>query len=103
MPYARIGSVGFAVGGEQARLAVYWLNRYAGGIFIPFRDGTSGAPGYGGGLHLWDSGKGRTSALMATSWWSTSTTPTTRRASTTPSELSAGTAGELADGPHPRR
>ena len=58
MPYARIGWVSFAVGGEEVRLAVYWLNEYAGGIFIPFRDGTSGTETYGGGRYLWDSGKG---------------------------------------------
>jgi uncharacterized protein len=58
MPYARIGWVSFVVGGTAARLAVYWLNEYAGGIFIPFRDATSGNETYGGGRYLWDSGKG---------------------------------------------
>jgi uncharacterized protein (DUF1684 family) len=58
MPYARIGWVSFAVDGTAARLAVYWLNEYAGGIFIPFRDATSGKETYGGGRYLWDSGKG---------------------------------------------
>lgn len=58
MPFARIGWVTLAVGGEPIRLAVYWLNEYAGGIFIPFRDGTSGTETYGGGRYLWDSGKG---------------------------------------------
>lgn len=58
MPYARIGWVSFTIGDTPARLAVYWLNEYAGGIFIPFRDGTSGRETYGGGRYLWDSGKG---------------------------------------------
>jgi uncharacterized protein (DUF1684 family) len=58
MPYTRIGWVSFAVDGTPTRLAVYWLNEYAGGIFIPFRDGTSGTETYGGGRYLWDSGKG---------------------------------------------
>jgi uncharacterized protein len=58
MPYARIGWVSFAVAGRSTRLAVYWLNEYAGGIFIPFRDATSGTETYGGGRYLWDSGKG---------------------------------------------
>jgi uncharacterized protein (DUF1684 family) len=58
MPYARIGWVSFTVAGSEARLAVYWLNEYAGGIFIPFRDTTSGTETYGGGRYLWDSGKG---------------------------------------------
>jgi len=58
MPYARIGWVTFSAAGEPVRLAVYWLNEYAGGIFIPFRDATSGTESYGGGRYLWDSGKG---------------------------------------------
>jgi len=58
MPYARIGWVSFTVDGSPCRLAVYWLNEYAGGIFIPFRDATSGMESYGGGRYLWDSGKG---------------------------------------------
>ena len=58
MPFARIGWVSFTADGTLTRLAVYWLNEYAGGIFIPFRDGTSGSESYGGGRYLWDSGKG---------------------------------------------
>ena len=58
MAFDRIGSVAFAVDGTEVRLAVYWLNEYSGGIFIPFRDGTSGAETYGGGRYLWDSAKG---------------------------------------------
>ena len=39
------GSAGSASPSRDAeqRLAVYWLNEYAGGIFIPFRDATSGS------------------------------------------------------------
>jgi uncharacterized protein (DUF1684 family) len=58
MPFSRIGWVSFAVGGRDCRLAVYWLYEYSGGIFIPFRDATSGAETYGGGRYLWDSAKG---------------------------------------------
>ncbi len=58
MPYARIGWVGFSVNDQPCRLAVYWLNEYSGGIFIPFRDTTSGQETYGGGRYLWDSAKG---------------------------------------------
>ena len=58
MPYARIGWVSFDIDGSRGRLAVYWLNEYAGGIFIPFRDATSGRDTYGGGRYLWDSAKG---------------------------------------------
>jgi hypothetical protein len=58
MPFARIGWVSFRVDGQDCRLGVYWLNEYAGGIFIPFRDATSGHETYGGGRYLWDSAKG---------------------------------------------
>ena len=42
MPFERIGWVRFAIDGSPCRLSVFWLNEYAGGIFIPFRDATSG-------------------------------------------------------------
>jgi uncharacterized protein (DUF1684 family) len=58
MPFSRIGWVSFDVDGGRGRLAVYWLNEYAGGIFIPFRDATSGRETYGGGRYVWDSAKG---------------------------------------------
>ena len=58
IPFRRIGWVSFEVGGTPCRLAVFWLDEYAGGIFIPFRDGTSGTETYGGGRYLWDSAKG---------------------------------------------
>jgi hypothetical protein len=58
MPFSRIGWVSFDLAGGRGRLAVYWLNEYAGGIFIPFRDATSGRETYGGGRYLWDSAKG---------------------------------------------
>ena len=58
MPFSRIGWVRFAINGTPCRLSVFWLNEYAGGIFIPFRDGTSGRETYGGGRYLWDSAKG---------------------------------------------
>jgi uncharacterized protein len=58
MPFTRIGWVSFAVDGTACRLAVYWLNEYSGGLFIPFRDATSGVETYGGGRYLWDSAKG---------------------------------------------
>ena len=54
----RIGWVRFSVHGTPCRLSVFWLNEYSGGIFIPFRDATSGTQTYGGGRYLWDSAKG---------------------------------------------
>jgi len=54
----RIAQVRFNVGGHQARLAVYWLEGYGGGIWLPFADATSGADTYGGGRYLYDTIKG---------------------------------------------
>ena len=56
--FTRLGWVEALVAGGAARLAVYWLAGYAGGIFIPFRDATSGHETYAGGRYLWDSAKG---------------------------------------------
>jgi uncharacterized protein (DUF1684 family) len=58
IPFERIGWVRFTVDGTPCRLSVFWLKEYAGGIFIPFRDTTSGRETYGGGRYLWDSAKG---------------------------------------------
>src|SRR5919106_5611152 len=58
IPFTRIGWVSFTVAGTACRLAVYWLNEYSGGIFIPFRDATSGRETYAAGRYLWDSSKG---------------------------------------------
>lgn len=40
------------------RLAIWWLEQYGGGIFVPFRDGTSGSSTYGAGRYLLDTAKG---------------------------------------------
>jgi uncharacterized protein (DUF1684 family) len=58
LAFRRIGRVRFEVAGTPCSLAVYWIEGYAGGIFIPFRDETSGSATYGGGRYLWDSIKG---------------------------------------------
>lgn len=42
----------------NARMAVWWLDQYAGGIFLPVRDGTAGDTTYGGGRYLLDTAKG---------------------------------------------
>jgi uncharacterized protein (DUF1684 family) len=40
------------------RFAVFWLETYGGGLFLPFRDGTNGQTTYGGGRYLLDTAKG---------------------------------------------
>lgn len=41
-----------------ATVDVWWLKQYAGGIFLPLRDGTAGDGSYGGGRYLLDTAKG---------------------------------------------
>jgi uncharacterized protein len=43
--------------GDEA-LEVYWLDAYGGGVFLPFRDATSGKETYGAGRYLLDTVKG---------------------------------------------
>ena len=54
MALRRCGTVTLPVG----RLEVYWIDVYGGGVFIPFRDATSGSLTYGGGRYLLDTIKG---------------------------------------------
>ena len=41
-----------------ATVELWWLEQYAGGLFLPLRDGTSGGGSYGGGRYLLDTAKG---------------------------------------------
>jgi uncharacterized protein (DUF1684 family) len=56
--FRRIGwiAVQFPLG--HRRLAVFWMKGYTGGLFLPFRDATSGTETYGAGRYLLDGGKG---------------------------------------------
>lgn len=45
-------------GPYRARLAVWWLDQYGGGLFVPLRDATAGRSSYGGGRYLLDTAKG---------------------------------------------
>ena len=42
----------------DATIAVWWLEQYGGGLFIPIRDLTAGTTSYGGGRYLIDTAKG---------------------------------------------
>lgn len=50
----RIGRVELPIG----TLPVFWIDVYGGGIFVPFRDATSGNATYGGGRYVLDTVKG---------------------------------------------
>ena len=58
MPLRRAGRVSFILGGDAITLAVYWIDVYGGGLFLPFRDTTSGGETYGAGRYLHDTAKG---------------------------------------------
>jgi uncharacterized protein (DUF1684 family) len=55
--YRRAGQLVFELGGVPCRLTVLNLIQYAGGLFVPFRDSTSGRETYGGGRYLFDTAK----------------------------------------------
>jgi len=55
--YRRAGALVFTLGGRECRLTVLSLVQYAGGLFVPFRDGTAGHETYGGGRYLFDTAK----------------------------------------------
>lgn len=50
---------------EWGTLDAYWVEVYGGGVFIPFRDATSGTSTYGGGRYLLDTIKGADLGLTA--------------------------------------
>jgi uncharacterized protein (DUF1684 family) len=52
--FRRIGHLNFVLSGQQLRLAALWIEGYAGGLFVPFTDATSGHETYGGGRYLLD-------------------------------------------------
>jgi uncharacterized protein len=54
-PFARAS---FELRGEPLSLEVAWLAAYGGGVFLSFRDATSGHETYGGGRYLLDTVKG---------------------------------------------
>lgn len=58
MRFRRAGRLDFSLAGASASLLVYWIDVYGGGLFLPFRDATSGSETYGGGRYLFDTVKG---------------------------------------------
>jgi uncharacterized protein len=53
-PLRRIGIVRLPVG----ELEIYWIDVYGGGVFLPFRDETSGTDSYAAGRYVLDTIKG---------------------------------------------
>jgi len=55
---ARVGHTHFSTPNGTASLALYWIEGYGGGLWLPFADATSGHTTYGGGRYLYDTIKG---------------------------------------------
>ena len=55
---SHFADVHFEISGRKASIAAYWLEEYAGGLFVPFRDATAGRETYGAGRYLLDTAKG---------------------------------------------
>ncbi len=58
LDFRRVGSVEVPFQAGLRTLGLFWMAGYAGGLFLPFRDGTSGAATYGAGRYLLDTAKG---------------------------------------------
>lgn len=56
--FTRIGVARFELGGADHELELAWNDGYGGGVFLAFRDLTSGGSTYGGGRYLFDTVKG---------------------------------------------
>jgi uncharacterized protein (DUF1684 family) len=52
--FVRIGTLRFVLKGQALSLGAHWIEGYAGGLFVPFRDATAGSETYGGGRYLLD-------------------------------------------------
>jgi uncharacterized protein (DUF1684 family) len=57
MRFSRIGFVDVPFPDGPRRLALFWMEGYAGGLFLPFRDATNGRETYGAGRYLLDAAK----------------------------------------------
>ncbi len=52
--YRRVGTLSFEVQGTACSLTVFEIVAYGHGLFLPFKDATSGRESYGGGRYLFD-------------------------------------------------
>jgi uncharacterized protein len=57
MAFRRFGVVTIPFAEGPRRLEIYWMEGYAGGLFLPFRDATNGTDTYGAGRYLLDAAK----------------------------------------------
>lgn len=53
----RLGWIEIPFPAGRRRLALFWMEGYAGGLYLPFGDGTNGGETYGAGRYLLDGAK----------------------------------------------
>jgi uncharacterized protein (DUF1684 family) len=54
----RVAAIFFELPGQTARLSLFWVQGYGGGLFLPFKDQSNLTETYGGGRYLYDTIKG---------------------------------------------
>jgi uncharacterized protein (DUF1684 family) len=57
LSFRRIGSLALPFAAGERRLSLFWMEGYAGGLFLPFRDATNGTETYGAGRYVIDAAK----------------------------------------------
>jgi uncharacterized protein len=57
LAFSRVGFVDLPFADGSRRLSLFWMAGYAGGVFLPFRDATSGSETYAAGRYVLDSAK----------------------------------------------
>lgn len=58
LSFRRAGGLTLPFAAGPRHLALYWMEGYAGGLFLPFRDATGGTTTYGAGRYVLDTAKG---------------------------------------------
>ncbi len=58
LSFRRLGTIEVQADGSTATLSLFWMEGYAGGLFLPFRDATNGRETYGAGRYVLDAAKG---------------------------------------------
>jgi uncharacterized protein len=65
VPFTGIGTVAL---GALGKVAVWWLDSYGGGVFLPLRDGSAGSETYCAGRYLLDTVKGADLGRVGDAW-----------------------------------
>ncbi len=58
LEYQRVATLHFRLADQPLQLSLFWIAGYGGGLFLPFKDASSGQETYGGGRYLYDTIKG---------------------------------------------